>query len=118
MAYSPPPSTDHPGECSMSPSFVTGLRSGISSRIVLAVAALALAAGATAARAEHPVTTLATLLDRTQIEDLLVDYYGQLGSGRRDFGAYYAEDGVLDVNGLVAQGPKAIEELYRKVGSG
>jgi hypothetical protein len=75
---------------------------------------LFLTAASTPVLAEHPVTTLATLLDRAQIEDLLVDYYGQLGSGRDDFGAFYVDDGVLDVNGRVAQGKKAIEELYRK----
>lgn len=83
-----------------------------------ALAALLLAAAARPALAESPVTTLATLLDRAQIEDLLVDYYGQLGSGRDDFGAFYLEDGVLDVNGLVAQGKKPIEELYRKTAEG
>jgi hypothetical protein len=70
------------------------------------------------ADAEHPVTSLATLLDRAQIEDLLVDYYGQLGSGGHDFGDFYVEDGVLDVNGIVAQGQKGIEDLYKKVAAG
>ena len=52
------------------------------------------------------------------IEDLLVDYYAGLGAGRHDFGAFYVEDGVLDVNGLVAQGKQPIEDLYRKVAQG
>jgi hypothetical protein len=60
-------------------------------------------------------TTLATLLDRAQIEDMLVDYYAQLGAGRHDFGAYYVPDGVLDVNGIVAQGKQPIEDLYAKL---
>lgn len=71
-----------------------------------------------AASAEHPATSLAALVDRAQIEDLLVDYYAQLGPGGRDFGSYYAPDGTLDVNGLVAQGGKAVEELYAKVARG
>ena len=70
------------------------------------------------AAAEHPATTLETLLDKAQIEDMLVDYYAQLGSGRHDFGAFYVEDGVLDVNGLVAQGKKPIEDLYKKTAEG
>ncbi len=84
--------------------------------LMLACTAIALTVSTTPARAEHPATTLATLLDRAQIEDLLVDYYGHLGSGGdRGFGAYYVPDGVLDVNGLVAQGEKPIEELYKKI---
>jgi hypothetical protein len=97
---------------------VTGFRGETFGRFLLTSVALVLTASATPALAEHPATTLATLLDRAQIEDLLVDYYGQLGSGRSDFGAYYVADGVLDVNGLVAQGQKPIEELYKKVGEG
>jgi len=58
----------------------------------------------------------ATLTDREQIEDLLVDYYAQLGTGGHDFSEYYVDDGILDVNGLVAQGRKPIEDLYKKAG--
>jgi hypothetical protein len=36
------------------------------------------------------------------------------GSGGGDFSAFYVEDAVLDVNGLVAQGKKPIEDLYKK----
>lgn len=79
-----------------------------------AISALVLAAWAGPTWAEHPPATLATLLDRAQIEDMLVDYYGQLGSGRHDFGAYYVADGTLDVNGVVAQGKQGIEDLYKK----
>src|SRR6186713_2879026 len=87
-------------------------------RIALVPVALAFTVAAVRAHAEHPVTSLATLLDRAQIEDLLVDYYGQLGSGGHDFGDFYVEDGVLDVNGLVAQGQKGIEDLYKKTAEG
>ena len=72
----------------------------------------------TPALAEQPATTLTTLLDKQQIQDMLVDYYGQLGAGRSDFGAYYIADGTLNVNGVTAQGEKGIEDLYRKVGAG
>lgn len=94
-------------------SATTGLRA--SGRWLLGLAgSLLLASGP--ALAEHPVTTLNTLLDRAYIEDMLVDYYGQLGSGRSDFGNFYVADGILDVNGIVAQGQKAIEDLYKKIG--
>lgn len=84
----------------------------------LAAAGFLLGASAGPALAEHPATTLATLLDRAQIEDLLVDYYNHLGNDESSFGTYYMPDGVLDVNGLVAQGEKPIAELYKKVAAG
>ncbi len=92
----------------------------MSNEILLLFAAVIflLAATATPAAAEYPATTLNTLLDKAQIEDMLVDYYSQLGGGGRDFGSFYVEDGVLDVNGLTAQGKKGIEDLYKKVGEG
>jgi hypothetical protein len=77
--------------------------------------ALILAASTQPSLAEDAAATLTTLLDRAQIEDMLVDYYGQLGAGRHDFGAFYVEDAVLDVNGLVAQGRQGIEDLYKKI---
>ncbi len=87
-------------------------------RFLLASAMLILAASGKPAAAEHPATTLTTLLDRAQIEDMLVDYYAQLGSGGHNFGAFYVQDGVLDVNGLIAQGQKPIEDLYKKTAEG
>jgi hypothetical protein len=77
---------------------------------------LAFAALATSAAAAEPSATAVTaLLDRAQIEDLLVEYYSGLGAKRHDFGEYYVADGVLDVNGLVAQGQQPIEDLYKKI---
>jgi len=84
----------------------------------LALAALMLLAPGAGALAEQVPITASSLIDRAQIEDLLVDYYSQLGSGHGAFGDFYAADGVLDVNGLVAQGQHAIEELYRQVARG
>jgi SnoaL-like domain len=89
----------------------------IGSAQVLVVAAV-LAIGPLALAAPPPALTAATLIDRAQIEDLLVDYYGQLGAGRSDFGTFYVADGVLDVNGLVAQGKQGIEDLYKKTAEG
>ena len=81
---------------------------------LLASVTLMLAASAMPAAAEYPATTLNTLLDRAQIEDLLVDYYGKLGTGGSNFSAFYVEDAVLDVNGLVAKGKNGIEDLYKR----
>jgi hypothetical protein len=74
-------------------------------------------AGAPAKAAEQP-PTVEMLLDKMQIQDMLVDYYGHLGHGNSDFGSYYLADGVLDVNGIRAQGEKPIDDLYKKIGAG
>ena len=87
--------------------------------LMLLASALALTAAAAPALADDQEEVLLTrLLDRAQIEDMLVAYYGQLGARRSDFGAFYVADGVLDVNGLVAQGQQPIEDLYKKIGEG
>ena len=78
---------------------------------------LALAAAAAPALAK-PRTTAANLLDRVQIEDLLVDYYAPLAGGgdREDMGKWYAEDGVLDINGRVYHGRKGVAQAYKDAG--
>jgi hypothetical protein len=86
--------------------------------LLLVSMTLVLAALPLPAAAEHPATTLQTLIDRAQIEDLLVDYYGQLGTGGHGFSDFYVADGVLDVNGLVGQGQKGIEDLYKRAAEG
>jgi SnoaL-like domain len=68
--------------------------------------------------AEQPATTLQTLLDKQQIQDMLVDYYSNLGKGKSDFGTYYLPDGVINVNGLKGQGEAAIADVYRKIAAG
>jgi ketosteroid isomerase-like protein len=77
--------------------------------------ALALALAAPAVFAYQPPTTLTALLDRAQIEDMLVEYYEVLSSGGTDFGSYYTDDAVLDVNGIVARGKGPIRDLYKTI---
>ncbi len=84
--------------------------------LLLASVTLLLAASATPVAAEQPAATLATLLDKAQIQDMLVDYYSELGGSGQSYGAFYTDDGVLDVNGTVAQGKKGIEGLYKSLG--
>jgi hypothetical protein len=84
----------------------------------LIVLIVMLSAQGASALAEQPPMTVTTLIDRAQIEDLLVDYYSHLGAGRGDFGNFYVADGILDVNGLVAKGQQAIEGLYKQVREG
>lgn len=57
--------------------------------------------------------TAETLVDRAEIEELIVDYYAQLGRGAHDFSHWFAPDGILDVNGEVGQGRAGIEKIYR-----
>lgn len=66
------------------------------------------------ANAEPPViTTQETLLDRIQIEDMLLAYYyGFQSSESHDWAAFYAEDAVLDINGMRFEGKKEIQALY------
>jgi len=82
--------------------------------ILIASAALALAVCGAPALAEYPVTMLATVIDRAQIEDMLYDYYAHIDRGDVDFGSYYLDDAVLDVNGQVARGSKEIKDLYKR----
>jgi hypothetical protein len=90
----------------------------VAASCALAVGAIGLLAPAPRALAEQPATTLQTLLDKQQIQDMLVDYYTNLGKGSSDFGAYYLPDGVINVNGLKGQGPAGIADVYKKVGAG
>ena len=83
-------------------------------RLIVLVAGL-LSAQIGPACAEQLPMTVTTLIDRAQIEDLLVDYYSHLGTGGGDFGDFYVTDGILDVNGLIAKGQQAIKELYEQV---
>jgi ketosteroid isomerase-like protein len=53
------------------------------------------------------------LLDKAAIEELVMDYYLQLGGGGKGFSDYYLEDSVLDVDGTVAKGREEIENLYK-----
>jgi hypothetical protein len=85
--------------------------SSITLRCLLAAGALATAS--TTWAADAPKITPETLVDRAMIEDLLVDYYSQLGAGKHDFSYWFAADGILDVNGEIGQGKEGIEKIYR-----
>jgi ketosteroid isomerase-like protein len=69
------------------------------------------------ALAEHPVTTLGTLLDKAAVEETLTDYYALFGGREHgDFGSFYTADGILDANGVVRQGHDPINALYKQIG--
>lgn len=82
-------------------------------RRAMVCAILALATPPLARAAPPPTTTAATLLDRVQIEDLLVDYYGSFGAAHETFGSFYAPDGVLDINGRVYHGAAGVVQAYK-----
>jgi hypothetical protein len=90
----------------------------IAAALALGTTVFASMFAARSAMAEQPATTLQTLLDKQQIQDMLVDYYTHLGAGESDFGAYYLPDGVIDVNGLKGQGEAAITDVYKKIAAG
>jgi SnoaL-like domain len=78
-----------------------------------------LAVGVAALQLTLPAPTLAqqvtmeTLLDRIQIEDLLVRYYYDLSMGRaHEMSEYFTEDAMLDVDGTIANGRAAIEIVW------
>ena len=73
---------------------------------------LAAAAVVLIARAADAPSIKGTLEDRAAIEDLLVDYYGGFSGDHKGFASFYVADGILDVNGIVAQGAEAINKLY------
>jgi hypothetical protein len=57
--------------------------------------------------------TMATLLDRIQIEDLLTRYYYDLSEGKaHELSEYFTEDAMLDVDGTIAHGRDEIAKLY------
>ena len=57
------------------------------------------------------------LADRVAIEDLVVEYYANLGGGdAHAFDTYFTEDAVFDVNGIVATGRDEIAGIYEGLG--
>jgi hypothetical protein len=80
-------------------------------RLLVAYVAFLLASFGTPAPAQQ--VTMETLLDRVQIEDLLVRYYYDLTMGRaHEMSEYFTEDALLDVDGTIANGRAQIEALY------
>jgi ketosteroid isomerase-like protein len=73
----------------------------------------ALALVASTAVAQAVVTTQASLLDRIQIEDLLVAYYQPFGSGEMNVADFYTADCTFDVNGRVYHGKPGIAQAYK-----
>jgi ketosteroid isomerase-like protein len=96
-----------------------GSKSGFFSRATVITVTMFFIFTAMWANAADKVVTQETLLDRIQIEDMIVRYYVDMSEGKsHDLALYYTEDAVLDVNGLISKGREAIEKLYAGLGGG
>jgi SnoaL-like domain len=93
------------------------------------IAVIALVTGCTkeSATAPTPAAALApaplpaevaALVDRAAIENLYAEYYSHFGTDFLDFSQFFTQDGVLDVNGLVANGADQIKALYVRANGG
>ena len=83
---------------------------------VLAAAAMLLPLAEPAFARAAP-TTREALLDRIQIEDMMVEYYSLLdGRVVHDIADYFTEDAVLVANGARVEGRAAIQHLYDTAG--
>ena len=69
------------------------------------------------ALAQPAQTTMATLLDRIQIEDLITGYYDNLGGNGHGFSDYYTEDAVFDLCGKIYKGKAGIDQSYKDLGA-
>ncbi len=96
-----------------------GSKSGLFSRATVIAITMFFIFTAMWANAADKVVIQETLLDRIQIEDMIVRYYVDMSAGKsHDLALYYIEDAVLDVNGLISKGREAIEKLYAGLGGG
>jgi hypothetical protein len=87
-------------------------------RLLAILASLGLMAGCSGAPTK-PSPELTALEDRAAIEDFFNDYYSQFGpNSKHDFVAYFADDGRLEVNGLVASSREEIKAMYAQAGVG
>ena len=66
---------------------------------------------------ENTDPELEKLKDRIAIEDMIVRYYVDMGAAKHhDLAMFYTEDGILDVNSMVAKGREEIEKMYSGAG--
>lgn len=79
----------------------------------LCAASLALAACNQASGSAEADPAVQAMMDRIAIEDMVVHYYAHLGGGDAGaFHAYFTEDAIFDVNGIVANGREEIAAIY------
>ena len=84
---------------------------------ILAALGLLLAACSEAPTTRPPELT--TLVERVAIEEFFYDYYAQFRpDSKHDFVSFFADDGRLEVNGMVANGIEEIKAMYGSVVGG
>ncbi|MEJ2110606.1 MAG: nuclear transport factor 2 family protein [Acidobacteriota bacterium] len=91
--------------------------------VILSLIAILAALGLMTACSDAPTTAppeLTKLVERVAIEEFFYDYYAQFRpDSQHDFASFFAEDGRLEVNGMVADGIEEIKAMYGSVvGSG
>jgi hypothetical protein len=91
-------------------------------KLKFSLLAILAALGLLAACSEAPITTppeLTTLVERVAIEEFFYDYYAQFRpDSQHDFASFFADDGRLEVNGMVANGIEEIKAMYGMVVGG
>ena len=88
-------------------------------RLLTILATLGILAACTQAPPASTPPELTALVERAVIEDLFNEYYSQFGpDGKHDFMSFFATDGRLEVNGLIAKGYEEIKAMYTMSGSG
>lgn len=84
----------------------------------ICASAAAIAAAASPAAARPPSVTAENMLDRIQIEELIINYYAELGGGAHsNLSEYFTEDAIFIVNGKRYIGRKAIDDIYAELGA-
>lgn len=89
------------------------IKPGVLSRIVSIFSAVLILIITLPAAASEKIVTQETLLDRIQIEDILIRYYVDISAGSgHNLSQYFTEDAEFDVNGMIAKGREAIAKMY------
>jgi hypothetical protein len=88
----------------------------------LSLLAILATLGLLVACSEAPKTTspeVTTMVERVAIEEFFYDYYAQFRpDSKHDFVSFFAADGRLEVNGMVASGIEEIKAMYGRVVGG
>ncbi|MBN2336970.1 MAG: nuclear transport factor 2 family protein [Acidobacteria bacterium] len=92
---------------------VSRVQPGFAPGIALGIAAWFVLFALSPVTAAEKRVTQETLLDRIQIEDMLIRYYVDISSGSgHNLAQYFTEDAVFDVNGMISRGREAIAKMY------
>ncbi len=87
--------------------------------LMAGASALTMSAATSTAAARPPSISQDHMLDHLQIQQMIIDYYQELGSGAHsDLSEYFTEDALFIVNGKRYKGRKAIDDIYAELGEG